>query len=164
MIARPVLAVLATAAALGVMSCSGDATPPRFDRTALVRGSGSPEELRARWAQWRTLGPRSYDYELRRASGVADTPAWVEVRDGRVVRARALSAVDGRVILTGRPLPLDLFEPIDSLFAEAIRVSEAGERLLVSYDPSLGYPAWLTIGLPEADAGVIIMVPSLVVR
>ena len=164
-IVRAIVSLLAAAAALAVVSCSEGVTRPRFDADALVQGDGSVDELRGRWEQWRTLGPRSYGYELYRLGNALDGPTWIEVRDGRVASARRLVSIAGvRALALGQPLPLEQFGPIDSLFAEAIRVSEAGGRLGVSYDPSFGYPARLTIGSPEVDAGVVIVVARLVAR
>lgn len=163
----PILGLLATAGVLGATSCSGSkATQPLSERAALAEGDGSASELRERWEQWLKLGLRSYGFEFRRTCFCTRdyvTPAWVEVRDGRVISARAVIGV-GPSILSGWPLPRELFEPVDSLFADAIREAESGGRVVVSYDPSLGYPAVLTIGMPEADAGVTYTVPRLVPR
>jgi Family of unknown function (DUF6174) len=150
---------LAMASALFILVGCSKPTRPPFDRAVLAEGDGSATELHARWAQWRTIGPRSYDYELHRGCFCTTeyvTPAWVEVRDGRVIRANALEG--------GRALRLELFEPIDSLFVRAIRMAESGGHVAVSYHPHLSYPASLEIGTIANDAGVMYVIPRVVTR
>jgi hypothetical protein len=154
----PILGIVAAGMVLAAVSCS-EATGPALEREASVEGTGSAAELRARWEQWRTVGPRSYGYELHRGCFCSTdyiTPAWVEVRDDRVVRANALD--------TGRALRLDLFEPIDSLFVSAIRTAESGGHVAASYHPRLGYPTSLEIGTLANDAGVLHVVSRLIGR
>jgi hypothetical protein len=154
----PILGILAAGMVLAAASCS-EGTGLAVEREASVEGTGSAAELRARWEQWRSVGPRSYGYELHRGCFCSTeyvTPAWVEVRDGRVVRANALG--------TRRALRLDLFEPIDSLFVSAIRMAESGGHVAASYHPRLGYPTSLEIGTLANDAGVLHVVPKLVGR
>jgi hypothetical protein len=118
---------------------------------------GSIFELRVRWAQWRAVGPDDYSFELRRTCFCipdAVTPARVEVRDGVVVDARALD--------DGRALPLQFFDPIDTLFADAIEAAERGEPVEASYHRTLSYPTRLEIGTLANDAGVRYEVSRLV--
>jgi hypothetical protein len=136
------LGVIAASALLSATSCTQLSSPE-------VEGSGTVGELRMRWAQWRADGPRSYDYEIRRTCFcVIDvvTPAQVEVRDGHVVGARALN--------DGRALALDLFDPIDSLFAYAIDVARRGGPVEVRYNARFGHPTFLEVGTLANDAGV----------
>jgi hypothetical protein len=154
----PIFGILATGMLLSALSCSG-ATGPASEREPSVEGDGSATELRTRWEQWRTVGPTSYGYELHRSCFCTIewvTPAWVEVRDGRVVGAFALS--------TRRRLRLELFDSIDSLFADAIRMAESGGHVAVRYHPRLGYPASLEIGTVANDQGVLYAVSELIGR
>ena len=148
---RPLLAITAAAAVISAASCSAIPGP------AAAEGGDSVRDLRLRWAQWRAVGPGSYSYELRRncfCTPEAVTPARVEVRDGRVVDARAVA--------TGHALPIALFEPIDSLFARAIEAAERGGPVDARYDARLGYPTWLEVGTLANDAGVRYEVSNLV--
>jgi hypothetical protein len=144
--------IVAASALLFAVSCSSVSDPS-------LEGSGSVFELRMRWARWRTDGPKSYTYELRRTCFCtldAVTPARVAVRDGGVVDARAVES--------GRTLPLELFDPIDSLFAYAIDAAERARPVEVSYDLRLSYPTFLEIGTLANDAGVRYEVSALVAR
>ncbi|MFN2567696.1 MAG: DUF6174 domain-containing protein [Gemmatimonadaceae bacterium] len=140
----------------GTGSCSAGVGPDAEDNPG-TEGTGSAAELRLRLTQWQALGPRSYSYDLRRVCFCgpdAVTPARVEVRDGRVVDARAL--------VMPRPLLLELFDTIDALFARAIEMAESGGPVVVSYHPTLGYPTFLEIGTLANDAGVRYQVSKLV--
>jgi len=143
------LGVIAASALLSAASCTPLSGPE-------VEGSGTVRELRMRWAQWRANGPRSYDYEMRRGCFCvidAVTPAQVEVREDVVVGVRALN--------DGRALPLELFDPIDSLFAYAIDVASQGGPVKVRYGSRFGHPTFLEVGTLANDAGVRFEVGAL---
>lgn len=146
------LALLLMSAVLSAASCTVIVDPDDDDD-----GHGSASELRVRWAEWRAAGPDDYRFELRRTCFcIPDvvTPARVEVRDGVVVDARAID--------TGRRLPLELFDPIDALFARAIDAAERGEPVEASYHRTLSYPTRLVIGTLANDAGVWYEISRLV--
>jgi hypothetical protein len=144
--------LVATVVLSGADGCSAVTGPG-------VEGTGSVMELRLRWAQWLAAGPPSYSYEVQRTCFCPEeyrTPARVEVRDRQVI--------DARVLATGEPLPIAIFDPIDSLFADAIEVAERGGPVEVTYHPRFSYPISLEIGTLANDAGVRYEVTALIAR
>jgi hypothetical protein len=111
-------------------------------------------QLQRHWAQWDAVGPSAYRYQRRRSCWCAPQFARIDVRDGQVT--------DARDIATGQPLPLRLFEPIDSLFPFAIREAERGALKEIVYHPQLGYPVKILSGTSNPDDGVSIEVSELV--
>jgi hypothetical protein len=86
---------------------------------------------------------------------VEPNPAVVEVRAGQITRAWNRS--------TGYEFSPQNNEKrsVEGLFEYAITQAERGDRKRVSYDTRLGYPAILTIGTPENDAGVTYVLVNL---
>jgi hypothetical protein len=84
-------------------------------------------------------------------------------RDGVRVGVKA-SPVRRHVsrIATEELLPLRYFEPVDSLFALAIRKAERGALKEIVYHRQLGYPLKIVSGTPNPDDGLAIEVSELV--
>jgi Family of unknown function (DUF6174) len=142
---------------LSAASCTPAADPTPGGEAA--GGDNSAGALRQRWAQWQATGIRSYRFILERSCFCpveAITPARVEVRDGRVVSARAL--------VDGRELPIQSVPTIDSLFRWAIREAAQNGHVEVTYDPLRGHPVRLVIGTLANDAGTSYHVADLVVQ
>jgi hypothetical protein len=152
--------------AISIAGC--DSTAPPFEPrdgdipfpTNVVEGTGSAAELRIRRSAWLTTGPTSYrvDEQLFCFCGFQEpNPAVLEVRSGQIIRAwdRRTAAefnASGNQSKT-----------IERLFDFAIERAEKGERIRVAYDAVFGYPARLTIGEPEVDAGVTYVLADLAV-
>jgi hypothetical protein len=65
-------------------------------------------------------------------------------------------------VRTGKAVPLTWRQPVDSLFAIALReVIDLPSRLEATFDPQLGYPTKLSFGRQEVDAGATIVIDSL---
>ena len=129
--------------------------------TSVVAGSGTVSELKVRRSAWLTTGPRSYRIEeqLYCFCGFGEpNPAVLEVKSAQITRAW-----DRR---TGAQFTAsgNQSKTIERLFDFAIERAEAGEQIRVSYDALFGYPAVLTIGEPEVDAGVTYVLANLQVN
>jgi hypothetical protein len=79
----------------------------------------------------------------------------VEVRAGQITRAWNRRTGDEFSPETNEK------QSVEALFEYALRQAERGERIRVSYDVRLGYPAILTVGTPENDAGVTYVLTNL---
>ena len=149
-------------AAIASVLLSAASCTPAADPTLGGEGAGgdnSAGSLRQRWAQWQATGIRSYRFSLERSCFCpveSITPARVEVRDGRVVSARAL--------IDGRELSIQSVPTIDSLFRWAIREAAQNGHVEVTYDPLLSHPVRLVIGTLANDAGTSYHVADLVVQ
>jgi hypothetical protein len=125
-----------------------------------VEGTGSVAELRTRRSAWLTAGPKNYRVEeqLFCFCGFQEpNPAVLEVRSAQITRAwdrrtAAEFSASGNQSKT-----------IERLFDFAIERAERGERIRVAYDAVFGYPARLTFGEPEVDAGVTYLLANLAV-
>jgi hypothetical protein len=136
----------------GAGACSTGTGPDLESRVLTIQ----MVQLQRHWAEWRAVGPSAYRYQMRRGCWCASEfmgPARVEVRDGHVT--------DARNVATGQPLPLQFFEPIDSLFPLAIREAERGALKEIVYHPQLGYPVKIVSGTPNPDDGLSVEVSEL---
>ncbi len=123
-----------------------------------VEGNGSVTELRNRQSAWLNSGSRNYRVE-EQVYCFCDfrepNPAVLEVRSGQITRAWNRRTGDEFSPETNEK------RSVESLFEYALEQAESGERIRVSYDARLGYPAILTIGEPERDAGVSYVLANL---
>jgi hypothetical protein len=123
-----------------------------------VEGNGSVAELRSRQSAWLDNESRNYRVEEQVfcfCGFVEPNPAVVEVRGGQITRAWNRRTGDEFTPVTSEK------HSVEGLFEYALKQAEKGEQIRVSYDLRLGYPAILTVGTPENDAGVTYVLANL---
>ena len=122
-----------------------------------VEGDGSITELRNQQKVWLKAAINyRVDQQVNCFCASRDpNPAVLEVQSGAITRAW-----DRRTGSEFTPTGTEK-KTIEQLFEYAIAQAEKGERIRVSYDARLHYPAILTIGTPENDAGVTYVLANL---
>ncbi len=106
---------------------------------------------------WKAANLRSYSFYSRVSCFCLD-----EYAAAKRVTVQAGVVTEVVDVRTGIPVPLTWRQPVDSLFALALREAiELPSRLEVTFDPRLGYPKRLSFGRQEVDAGAVIVIDSL---
>ena len=140
------------AALVGIAACgehepTGTALPGLLsDSTEVTPDAAQLLQAKARWAAERNA--RDYAFVTRyfcHCSSDGEVQVRVSVEDAEVVAVREVTSGRSRAVMD--------YYTIESLFDQAIEARGSGVRVRVTY-ASGGYPAWLTIGEPERDAGV----------
>lgn len=156
--------LIALVSTIAIAGCDSTLSPfePRDGDLPLpkntVEGNGSITELRSRQSAWLNGGSQNYRVEEQVycfCGFVEPNPAVVEVRAGQITRAWNRRTGDEFSPETNEK------QSVEALFEYALRQAERGERIRVSYDVRLGYPAILTVGTPENDAGVTYVLANL---
>lgn len=137
-------------------------TPPTTDRTDLPAADspatstpvpGLAEAKRA----WAANGPASYAYTLTISCFCIHRGGYaVEVRDGRLGSVRDAAS--------GQPSPASRAEwivTVDRLFEVMSMASRAGTPVRATFDPRLGYPTEVEIGLLANDSGTLYRIEKL---
>ena len=120
-------------------------------------GTGSITELRNHQSEWLNAAINyRVEEQVNCFCGFRDpNPAVLEVRSGAITRAWDRKT-GSEFTPTGNEK-----RTVEQLFEYAIAQAEKGEQIRVSYNARLHYPAILTIGTPENDAGVTYVLANL---
>ena len=146
-----ILRIASCAALLATtMAACNDAAGPERDLAA----------ARARWAQ---RGPASYQLTVARSCECLpemSEPVLVTVTNG-AVEARSYERTGSPV----EPRYAPLFPSVEGLFASIDSARQRGSRSLdVRYDPTLGYPVRIAVGVDAGLDGVVTSVTALRAR
>jgi hypothetical protein len=118
-----------------------------------------PQLLRISAAQqkWKAAKLENYTFYSRVGCFCLD-----EYGGAKRVKVQAGSVTEVVDVRTGKAAPLTWRQPVDSLFAIALREAiDLPSRLEVTFDRELGYPTRLSFGEQERDAGAVIVIDSL---
>ena len=152
-------------AAVSASACSdqpttGLGTPTIVSPKNTIPGTGQLAELEQRRAEWIARRIDDYRFQLRITcfcAGDITRPVLVEVRNGAITKVwdletgRTVSNTSGYLTITG------LF---DAAIAE-LQNPRRGGRVRVTYETTLGIPAFLEVGTLENDAGVAYQLGTL---
>lgn len=129
---------------------------------AFVRCGGDPvgpveRELEAAWSRWVNAGYESYSFTTQRLCECPSeivVPLRITVTNGEVTEVT--------VIDTDEPLDPEEWYTINDIFSLIrIELDRLPSRLEVTYDATLGFPAEVSYGEVEIDAGAVITVSDV---
>lgn len=144
--------ILAAVLALSAATACTPPVPPADTPSPAASG-----DVAAAQARWEARGPDSYAYQLEISCFCIHRGQYaLEVRNGEITSVLHVA--------TGAPAEESRVEwmvTVDRLFEAMRQASQAGTPVRAVFDPQLGYPAEVEIGLLANDSGTLYRITNL---
>lgn len=144
--------LIAAALALSAAACSPAAAPPSD-----APPSSTSAEASAAQRTWEARGPAAYAYDLEVTCFCVHRGQYaVEVRDDRITSAR-----DATTGAPARESQVEWLLTVNDLFRAMGQASSLGTPVRAVFDPALGHPTEVEIGMLANDSGTLYRITRL---